>query len=85
MNQNQKVDPEEIKLGRIYATRKKSYVDPATMEPAHEYVLVTEKKPNFVIFHYVSDLEKHPMGKTVKSFLKDFRETWDENTIRENL
>ena len=75
MDQNQKRNPAEIKLGKIYATKWKSYLDPDTMEPVPEYVIVTEKKSDVVTFHYVSDVEKHPMVKTVKSFLRDYKET----------
>jgi hypothetical protein len=85
MDQSQKREPAEIKLGKIYATKWKSYIDPVTMEPVPEYVIVTEKKSDMVIFHYVSDLEKHPMGKTVKSFLQDFKETWNDNTAGKNI
>lgn len=89
MDQNQKRKPrKEVKIGKIYATKIKLYLDPETMEPMPEYVLVTEKKQipapdsNVVVFHYVSDLEKHPLAKTEKSFLKDFKETWDESGVR---
>lgn len=86
MDQNQKRKPQrEIKLGKIYATKKSHHLDPTTKERVPEYVIVTEMKPTFVVFHYVNDIEKYPMGSTVKAFLENYVETWDEAANRENL